>query len=296
MIARKTVAAVVVLLLIGTVSVATAPAAEQQPNPGVNKGRFLRLVRNEKKIPTALEAAIVRLGPRDDQGQQFTVDLVSAVHVAEKSYYRRLNRAFRAYDVVLYELVAPKGTKVPKGGGDRRSAVSLLQGGMKDMLELEFQLEQIDYTRKNMVHADMSPEQFAKSMKDRDESMFTMFLRMWGYAIAKQYSGAGGANDLQLLMAFFDKNRALALKRVMAEQFEDMEGSLVALEGPDGSTLISERNKVALEVLRQQMEAGKRKIAIFYGAGHMPDLQKRLGDQFGLVLQSTRWLAAWNMK
>ncbi|HUT13109.1 MAG TPA: hypothetical protein VMY42_21625 [Thermoguttaceae bacterium] len=296
MIGRKIVPALVFLLFAVATVVATAQPAEQRPNPDANKGQFLRLVRNDKKTPTALEAAIVRLVLRDDKGQEVTVDLVSAVHVAEKSYYQRLNREFRDYDVVLYELVAPEGTRVPKGGGDRRSAVSMLQGGMKDVLELEFQLEQIDYTRKNMVHADMSPEQFAKSMKDRDESMFTMFLRMWGYAIAKQYSGSGGAGDLQLLAAFFDKNRALALKRVMAEQFEDMEGSLVALEGPDGSTLISERNKVALEVLRKQIDAGKRKIAIFYGAGHMPDFQTRLGDQFGLVPQSTRWLVAWNLK
>ena len=220
---------------------------------------------------------------------------MAAVHIAEKSYYELLNREFRRYDVVLYELVAPKGVRVPKGGGSSTSFVSMLQNGMKEILELEFQLQQIDYTRKNMIHADMSPEQFAESMKRKGESLFSMFLRMLGYAIAKQGQD-GGASDMQLLMALFDKNRALALKRVMAEQFQDMEGTLIALDGPDGSTIISERNKVAIGVLRKQIAAGKRKIAIFYGAGHMPDLQQRLGEDFGLVPISTRWVVAWNLK
>jgi len=52
----------------------------------------------------------------------------------------------------------------------------------------------------------------------------------------------------------------------MAKQFESMESMMVSFSGPDGSTLITERNKRALEVLRQQQAAGKRKLAIFYGA------------------------------
>ena len=35
-------------------------------------------------------------------------------------------------------------------------------------------------------------------------------------------------------------------------------------------------------MLRKELAAGKKKIAIFYGAGHMPDLQKRLHDDFAM--------------
>ena len=62
----------------------------------------------------------------------------------------------------------------------------------------------------------------------------------------------------------------------MAETFEDLQGSLLAIEGPEGSTIVSQRNKVALDVLRKALAAGKTKIAIFYGAGHMPDMEQRL--------------------
>ncbi len=272
------------------------PAGEKRSARKKANKTFLRLVRDKKKGPIALEAAIVRYVLQDG-GKKTTVDLVSAVHVAEKSYYDQLNREFAKYDAVLYELVAPKGTRIPKGGlPSGGSPISMLQSGMTEMLELEFQLEEIDYTRKNMVHADMSPTQFSESMQRRGESVFTMFLRMMGYAMARQSSGEGGSTDMQLLMALFDKNRALALKRAMAEQFEDMEGTLGALDGPDGSTIISERNKVALSVLRKQIDSGKRKLAVFYGAGHMPDLEKRLRDDFGLERKKTRWLVAWDLK
>jgi hypothetical protein len=86
------------------------------------------------------------------------------------------------------------------------------------------------------------------------------------------------------------------LKRILAEQFESSEGSFAALEGPKGSTLIAGRNKVALEVLRKEIAAGKKKIAIFYGAAHMPDFEAKLRDEFDMSPVSTRWLAAWNLK
>jgi hypothetical protein len=115
-----------------------------------------------------------------------------------------------------------------------------------------------------------------------------------GHAIAEQkdYTMA----DIRLVMALLDKNRAMALKRVLAEDFLDMEGSIQAIEGPKGSAIIADRNKAALKVLRKQIDAGRKKIAIFYGAGHMADFQDRLRDEFGLAPISTRWLVAWNLK
>ena len=136
--------------------------------------------------------------------------------------------------MVLYELIAREGTKIPKGSDGSNNPLSMIQRGMKDLLELEFQLHEIDYARPNMVRADMTPEQFAQSMKDRGESVLGMFLRMMGNAMAQQADSFDQPSEAQLLAALFDKNRALALKRVMAEQFEDMEGSLMALDGPEG--------------------------------------------------------------
>jgi hypothetical protein len=208
-----------------------------------------------------------------------------------------LNREFRNYDAVLYELIAPEDASVPRPGeSGGNHPLTLLQNGMTDILELEFQLKAVDYTQANMVHADMSPVQFAEAMKQRGESVLTLLTRMFGYALARQGESAKGVSGEQLLLALFDKNRSLALKRLLAEEFTGGEDTLAALDGPTGSTLISGRNQIALKALRRELAAGKVKIAIFYGAAHIPDLQNRLRTEFGLKPVAARWLVAWNLK
>ena len=65
--------------------------------------------------------------------------------------------------------------------------------------------------------------------------------------------------------------------------------------GPEGSTLITERNKVALKKLGEQIAGGKKKIAIFYGAGHMGDIEKHLLADFHLHRSQEQWLTAWKI-
>ncbi|MDZ4817822.1 MAG: hypothetical protein SGJ20_02495 [Planctomycetota bacterium] len=258
------------------------------------KGKFLRVVQTDGGDPVAMETSVARyVGKGGKDG--VSVELISAVHIGEASYYTQLNKLFSDYDALLYELVAPEGTKVPKGGGKPTGFVSGLQNGMKDMLQLEFQLSEVDYTKENFVHADMSPEQFAKAMSDRGESIWTMMATMMGQSMAQQASGEA-PSDMELLMALFDSNRALKLKRLMARQFENLDTVTMALSGPKGSALIEGRNEAALAVLKKQIEAGKKKIGIFYGAGHMPDMEKRLLADFGLRPEGERWIEAWDLR
>jgi hypothetical protein len=93
-----------------------------------------------------------------------------------------------------------------------------------------------------------------------------------------------------------DPDGAAKLKRLMAEQME-------ALESPDGgigatlsTILIADRNKAAMKVLGRELAKGKKKIAIFFGAAHMPDFEKRLAEDYGLTRQREEWLQAWDMK
>lgn len=132
-------------------------------------------------------------------------------------------------------------------------------------------------------------------MEQRGETAITMVARMVGYSLAQQGQSSDAVSTAEMLMALMNKDRALAMKRVMAEQFSQGNGSLAALEGPNGSTLISGRNEVALNVLKEQLDAGKCHVAIFYGGGHMDDMHKQLGKRFGLEPAETRWLVAWDL-
>ncbi len=261
------------------------------------RAKFIRLQRDPDGEPLALETAIVRFVSDDPSKAALAVDLIGAVHVGEKAYYEGLNKQFENYDAVLYELVAPPGTRIPKGTKPGNHPVAMLQSGLKNMLQLEHQLEYVDYTRDNMVHADMSPEEMSKSMSDRGESFAAMFFRMMGQAIAQQSAQQhkGKSQDLDLFAALFDKDRAGSMKRIMAEQFESMEGAMEALDGPQGSTLITERNKVAIAKLAEQIADGRKKIAIFYGAGHMGDMEKQLANNLGLRRTTEQWLTAWKL-
>ena len=77
----------------------------------------------------------------------------------------------------------------------------------------------------------------------------------------------------------------------------DLDGQMAALTGKDGkSTLITERNAKAFEVMDRELDAGKKKLGIFYGAGHLKDMHKRLVEEYGMVPAETTWKSAWNLK
>jgi hypothetical protein len=257
--------------------------------------KYLRVERDAGGKPLAMKTSVVHMVPADPQAESLAVDLVGAVHVGEKTYYETLNKLFEDYDVVLYELVAPEGTRVPKGGRSSGHPVALLQSGLKDLLGLEHQLACVDDSKENFVHADMSPDDFSKSMEERGESFVSMFFRMMGAGIAQQskMQAQGRSQEFDLLAALLDGDREGAMKRLMADQFESVEGIMEALDGPQGSTIITERNKVALKKLSEQIAAGKKKIAIFYGAGHLNDMEKRLVADFNLKRHGETWLTAW---
>ena len=79
---------------------AAAPAPEQQAAPAAAKKDYIRFTEDDKT--GRLEIAICRFTGKD--GLQ--VDLVGVVHIADKAYYKELDRRLgEDYDAVLYELV-----------------------------------------------------------------------------------------------------------------------------------------------------------------------------------------------
>jgi len=251
--------------------------------------KFLRIRRDDDEV-SALDTAIVSYRGHNAKGEEVQVDLVGAVHIGDTAYYRQLNDAFEDYEVVLYELVAPKGARPTRGTAGVWSPIA-------NMLNLDDQILRINYQRENFVHADMSWDEMMESMQKRQESFLNMFFRMMGQNIAQESTRKSGSGDGDLLAGLlFSKNPTLTWKRVMAAQFENSDQAMKWLEGPNGSTLIHERNKAALKVLEEQLANGKKKLAVFYGAGHLPDMEKRLIEDFQLKRAGEpRWLTAWDL-
>ncbi len=258
---------------------------------------FVRIQKNDLGQDTALETSMVTYR---SENENLEVTLIGAIHLGEKAYYEELNTNFKNYDVVLYEVVAEEGTR-PGGVAERNgSIISLLQYSMARAMNLEFQLHYIDYSPENMVHADMTPQEFSDAMKARQESFLTMYLRTVGYAIGNQNARQDAkqvlADAQNLRELAFGQNKSLTLKRMMATEMGDLNQSIAPIEGKDGSAILTDRNAKVVRILREQMDAGKQKIAIFYGAAHLPDFARQLENEFQLQRGDIRWLKAWKLE
>jgi hypothetical protein len=236
---------------------------------------------------------------RDAKGT--TVNLVGAIHIGEKDYYDSLNKEFAGYDAVLYEMVKPKDMAPPAPGeGEKsQSPISQFQVLLKNSLDLDFQLDDVDYTAANFVHADLDKETFEKMQEERGETFEMMFLNMlmkaWTNPPAVHDVASNAADSGEDLIAVLTRpDMERQIKVVIARQLGDMDLSAMGLDGPGGSVLVTERNKAALKVLSDQMSAGKKKIAIFYGAAHMNDMSKRL-EAMGFSPVETKWNVAWDL-
>lgn len=283
------------------------PAADPAAKAAAPAAKYLRVKRDDANRPLALETAIARFVPAEGKGE-LTVDLVAAVHIGDKAYYQALNKRFEQYDVLLYELVAPQGTRIPKGGRREASGNPLawLQDGMKSMLELDSQLEQVDYTRPNFVHADLSPDEMGEKMRERGDDALTVLLSATADLMREANRRERQAREnpqaarrvpqFDPFSFFTDPQAGKKFKRTLAEEF-DAQGDQAGTLGPTlGVMLISDRNAAALKVFQKQLAAGKKKIGIFYGAAHMPDFEKRLVADFGLKREKEEWLTAWDLK
>lgn len=291
--------------------VATQPATVENPQrqlASLTTSSFLRVESSSAGELKSLQTSVTRYRTAAPGGVQ--VDLIGAVHIGEPEYYAELNTLFDTYDVLLYELVAPEGTVIPKGGKrEGTNPIALLQDTAKNMLGLASQLEEIDYTKAHFVRADMTPEQIAAKMSERGETALTLALgtladvmrqqKVAAKRAAQDGTAAAAMAELEDLSLFDMMGNPAKMKRVLAQQFAATGSLDQALGGPLNQLLVVDRNGEALKVLQKQIALGKKKIGIFYGAAHLPDFDKRLINDFGLQpaegSDDPRWLTAWDL-
>lgn len=276
--------------------------------------QFLRVTKDGAGKPLAMQTAITRYRP--EKGE-LVVDLVGAVHIGEAEYYKTLNDQFEHYDVVLYELVAPQGTRVPAGGKKQSGApqspldlIGFMQKQAQSTLGLASQLEKVNYQKKNFTHADLSPTEMSEKMAERGDTPLTLGLSAFAEIMRNQNKAAAQAakraqlgeegqenavteltpeNMMDLL------NDPLKLKLMMANQFTQSGVMEVGLGASLNQVVVTDRNQAAMKVLQKEIVNGKKKIAIFYGAAHMPDFEKRLAVDFGLTNTKQIWIDAWDL-
>ena len=253
----------------------------------------------EDRHSARLEVAIRRFALPSGQ----TVDLIGVVHIADAAYYQQLNERFAAYDSVLFELVGdPRALtqhppeKLAQSRPD--NAVSFIQQAASKHLNLTFQLGAIDYTARNMVHADATAAEFARMQQERGENLLTMFVR----AMQAQMNGTVSPaamrelDTLALIRILMSKDSTTEFKKALARTFDQLESVSLAMEGNDGSAILSGRNELAVKKMKEVLANRKqRRIAVFYGGAHMPGIETILLTDLKAKISGEEWLAAWTM-
>ncbi|XP_057968652.1 uncharacterized protein LOC131158084 [Malania oleifera] len=211
--------------------------------------------------------------------------------------------------------------------------LGFIQRLMARALVLDFQLDCIDYQAENWYHADLDYETFKLLQREKGEFYFTfardMTLKstkamaqpipipedlgpvrsklLWasrslpmplvglliiGSVCADAENSESGYPELEALSRL---DVGAAMKLFLAKRLTS-EFSLVTADVEEGSVIIGERNRAASLELRRAMDKGHSRIAILYGGGHMPDLGRRLQEEFDLTPSRVRWITAWSIR
>lgn len=285
-----------------------SPANSSDSNGSNDADRWLKLERSERGVPLRLATSIVRIEgefrAEDGRTRPVSVDLIGAIHLGEAAYYERLNAEFKEYETVVFELVAEKGFDVKdlaaakeakatkaKGPASPLDVVPFLQQSFADALGFVNQVDGIDYSAPNLKRGDADAEDFLVRLTTGGD-IPNFFVNSAFDSLLSSDSGRVEGWALACLLA---KDKRLALRRFFANELAQSE----LTEEPDAreTALIHFRNQIAVDVAKKELEAGKTKIAVFYGAAHLDDLARRIETTLTRPRRlEPRWLVAWSME
>ncbi len=266
-------------------------------------GDYVRFVQDDKaaKLEVAVRSFVNKAGR--------AVDLVGVVHIADAPYYHELNTVLAGYDKVLFELVGDPDVLTGKAPPEEKSTeepdfqfrvLRTLYDFMGKYLKLSFQLSEVDYKHARFIHADMNAEEFSRQQKERGESLATIMLRSMEMQMKGQFSSESARmedlNLAKLIYILTSKNGAAEFKIMLARMLALSESLTGRMESETPSVILSDRNEVVIKKLGETLtETAGGKIAVFYGAAHMPGIAKTMMEELGFEASGEKWLTAWNM-
>jgi hypothetical protein len=260
------------------------------PENKVVKTDYIRVTEDEKNV--WLQTSVTRYVK-----DAVSVDLIGAVHIADKQYFIDLNTLFTKSEVLLFEMVG--GDKMDKGKKINEaeqkdlqfSFLGAMHNTMQDKLDLAGQKDHVDYSQENFVHADLSMEEFKKLQKEKQESILSFALKNAQNQAKVAGKPVKQPSMIKLLKALVTGNADL-LKLNIVHTLGQGDDQIAAFAGK--SVIIGDRNEKCLQVMNDQIAAGKKNIGIFYGAAHFPDMEDRM-FKMGFKKTNQFWMTAWDI-
>lgn len=176
-----------------------------------------------------------------------------------------------------------------------------IQKRLAQTFDLAFQLDEMKHEGPKWVNSDMSIDDVAERLAPPggggDDSQQNML-----FALLDGSSFPAKVASALLTIVETVPGMAVRMKVMMLEMLASADnGVLQNIDAPgmgDMSRLmkviIDDRNQVVIDDLRKTIlerpQTGR--IAVLYGAGHLPDLAHRLEDQLGYAHSSGKWITA----
>ena len=253
----------------------------------------------------ALQIALKKFTPAHGRGPEVWLSGVS--HIGESNYYTRLQQHLDAQTVVLYEGVGARDKSVRFDPEEQAS----IQQTLATSLGLVFQLTAIDYDRPHFKNSDLTIPELQRVLSGEpatepptaagSAAKNPEFQQLLGIMDGSSFLGVLVHMGIKLISSS-PKLQAMS-KLVMIEVLGHFEADLSEVEGvpPELQRLmiviIRGRNEVVIRDLRKELArtGAKQSLSIFYGAGHMPDLEKRLTSELGYRRRAETWLTALSL-
>jgi hypothetical protein len=233
------------------------------------------------------------------------ISLVGVVHIGDAVYYKQLQAFLDKQNVVLYErvkppkkpLATPETTPVPTATGPTPRPPASMQKRLAETLGLTFQLTEIQYNRPFFVNSDLSFDDLktlaAQGGKATEEQLGSLMGTLTGQGFMGEFMNGmmDRMNKNPRQKRYFKRflMQTLATPNMMEAALGKAKPGQMSL----GDLIIIERNKAVMKDLQSTIAIQKpRTVAIFYGAGHMEDLEKRLVTELGYKTVEERWFAA----
>lgn len=308
------------LLLLGS-GLAGAAESDLKPSP------YSRVQNEQGTVSLQIAAKKFKRSKSAD------VWLVGVSHIGEPGYYQSIQKHLEQQSLVLFEGVGGESWTEKKRVPDDAEDHSL-QTTLAKSLGLVFQLDSIDYTRKNFrnsdldyedlrllfsgkplpekkpagaskkpAHADapaaVEPSRLQENAPQETGSPSDQLSQIVGLMDGSSFLGALMNGALKVVGS---SPRLQSITRLMMiEMLGRLEGDLAETAGVTPElknlfkVLIKNRNERVISDLETALKKRNRSIAIFYGAGHMDDLEKRLCRDLKFEPAETRWFTAFSV-
>jgi hypothetical protein len=276
----------------------TANVAPRAPLP------YMRVSRSGSDM-VALDIALRRFVSM--KAPATSIWLAGASHLGESNYYAGLQMFLDAQPVVLFEGIGAGSkrlrTESPDDGG--------IQSTLANALELSFQLNAINYDRAHFRNSDLTMAGLerlfaggsaAARTEGKEGARNTATAQQFGELLGIMEGSSMLGALLHAGVRFLGstpKLRAMT-KLMLIETLGELKSDMAQMKGAPPeiqkllAVIIQERNKVVIDDLRREIAgaAAPASIAVFYGAGHMADLEKRLSTDLGYRPAGEVWLRA----